>query len=302
MPSPQIDPPVKALDAATVILMREGEQEPEVYLMARNAKAGAFAGAHVFPGGIMDPADSHPELADFSETPQSIASDGFLGDARLSEKRTLGLYFCALRETFEEAGVLLGVVGSGADADSLSPYRQKLNKGELTLLDMAKRESMRFRLDLLTPHTRWITPKNQRKRYDTRFFLARLPEGQKARPDGRELISGIWVGPKKAMEMHHEGNLNLLPPTFMTLFSLSQKKDIDDIFNHESDLGGTDRGIQPILPQTFIDRDEAGILLPNDPEYKASDFKRRGKPGKPSRIVMKDGKWEARSHNRDEKN
>lgn len=290
MSSNHSNEPAKAVDAATVIIVREKNGAPQVYLMARHSGAGSFAGAHVFPGGVKDQADSHPDLAHYSKMPEISPPPGFLGKAEAAREKALGLYLCALRETFEEAGVLFASGVAPGDVEKLSPYRRALNDGKATLLDMAKNESLRFRPDLLIPYERWITPEHVKRRYDTRFFLARLPEGQKARPDGRELTSGIWVSPEKAMAMHEQGRMNLMPPTFMTLHSLSLKNSVDDIFSPGD-------SIEPVMPQAFVNEDEAGVLLPNDPDYSADGVMgSQESAGGPSRIVMNAGKWEARFH------
>lgn len=273
-------------DAATVIVVRDAPKGPEVYLAGRNFSAGAFAGAHVFPGGMVDPADSDPGLARFSVMPDTKGLSGFLGRAQDQREKVIGLFLCALRETFEETGVLFASGLNGRINGELSDYREKIHKNAVNLKHMAQNESLSFRLDRLFPYARWITPENAPKRFDTRFFLARIPKGQKAMPDGQELISGMWIRPEKALDMYRAGGMSLLPPTLMILLSLCGRVDIGDFAGLERQ---TD--IRPVLPQAFSHNNETGILLPHDPYYSVDGYKQPQRPGEPSRVVMVNGRW-----------
>ncbi|MBI9075875.1 MAG: NUDIX domain-containing protein [Desulfatibacillum sp.] len=276
---------VEVRDASTVILVRDGEQGPEIFLVARTSSARSFAGVHVFPGGVVDEWDTDPDLDQFSRAPDTKGLKGFLGET----PHSLGIFFCALRETFEEAGVLFasGLPDTGVSA--LWDYREPMVNGKIRLAQMAREKTLRLLPDRLVPHRRWITPENVRKRWDTRFFLARLPRDQEPVPDEGEVTQGLWVRPDQALEEYKEGRLNLMPPTFMNLLSLCGKKDADEIF-----AAREKQDIRPVLPQPFKEGNTMGLLLPHDPDYGIPEFKQSPRTDEPSRVVMENGRWIAR--------
>ncbi|SHK32301.1 hypothetical protein SAMN02745216_03270 [Desulfatibacillum alkenivorans DSM 16219] len=270
------------LDASTVILVRDGEQGPEVFLVSRTASARSFAGAHVFPGGVVDKNDADPDLTLYAQQPETRGLEGFLGESA----QALGLYFCALRETFEESGVLFASGLPSGGVRALWKYRNPLGKGEIPLAQMVKDTDLRLRPDRLAPHRRWITPEHIKKRWDTRFFLAKLPEGQEPAADEGEVTQGLWIRPEKGLEEYQEGRLNLMPPTFMNLWALCGKKNADEIL-----AAGENQEIRPVLPQPFAKGEVMGLLLPHDPEYSIPEYKQPPRTDEPSRVVMENGRW-----------
>ncbi len=272
------------VDASTVVLVREKNQEPQVYLVARTSSARSFAGAHVFPGGVVDPWDKDPDLAHFSQVPETSGLEGFLGKTSVS----LEVFFCALRETFEESGVLLASGLPSEGVRNLWGYRSSLVEGKVTMAQMARDEGLKLLPDQLVPYGRWITPEMARKRFDTRFFLARLPQGQEPDPDEGEVTQGLWVSPKNALEQYAQGKLNLMPPTLMTLLSLTGKGSIEDIFSVDQR-----ESITPVLPQPHVEGDSPALLFPHDPDYGIKAFKQPPQPGRPSRVIMENDRWRA---------
>ena len=136
--------------------------------------------------------------------------------------------------------------------------------------------------DTLIPYAHWITPEFEKKRFSTRFFLAKMPSGQTPVADAMELTESLWVSPQKALEMHRRKEIILMPPTFKTVEELSAFEDIDELFS-----AAKTKFIYPILPQL------AGkiLKLPHDPEYSIDEYKRPVNLGKPSRILIEDGVW-----------
>lgn len=221
-------------DAATVALLRDGADGIEVFLLRRVAGMAFAGGMTVFPGGAVDPSDVDPigwvgpEPAEWSAA--------LSADPRLSR----ALVCAAVRETFEEAGVLLaGSDIRGTDADRLA-----LERHELTLADLLSREELSVRADLLRPWAHWITPEEEPRRYDTRFFIAALPPGQEARDGTSEAEVAEWVRPADAVAQHAAGGRAMLPPTVVTLRELAVFRTVADAW-----AGAADRDITPILPR-----------------------------------------------------
>jgi 8-oxo-dGTP pyrophosphatase MutT (NUDIX family) len=230
-------------DSATVILVRQEHRKTlEVFLARRHVRQSFMAGAFVFPGGKLEAAD-----ADFALTKLILAKEDFhphslLQDNTLTKKTALSFFVCAIRETFEETGVLFARTKSGHSIDfgnaiiksRFAAYRQSLNLGNITLKEIARQEELILMPALLIPYSHWITPEIVPKRFSTRFFLAELPQGQSATTDSDELTSSLWVTPHDALQMHTAGKITLMPPTlktieemakFISVYTLSISKD-----------------------------------------------------------------------------
>ncbi|MBW2050704.1 MAG: hypothetical protein JRI85_00485 [Deltaproteobacteria bacterium] len=283
-------------DAATVILLRERDHAPfEFFLMRRHRKQNFMASAFVFPGGRLDEADCDPDLTNYAHGLSVEEASLKLNEPDLSKKKVLGLFFTAVRETFEEAGVLLASEASGGDVDfgngetetRFNAYRMKIHEHEMSLTDLAQAEDICFRLDLLRPYAHWITPKVESKRFDTRFLLARMPSNQVPIHDSIELTESLWITPADALKRQEAGEILLMPPTLKTTEELAEFSSIDQLFKEAAS-----REIQTILPQAFQTPEGFGVKLPYDPEYTLTDSKLPPRPGEPSRIVMVDGRWQ----------
>ena len=224
-------------DAATVALVRDAPDGMQVYLL-RRVRGMAFAGGmHVFPGGSVDPADATADIGWAGPPPASWASD-----FGTTEPLARSLVCAAVRETFEESGVLL----AGASADDLladvstdewEAERVALEAREHSLSELLDRRGLVLRSDLLRPLAHWITPEFEPKRFDTRFFLARLPAGQVTRTAGTEADQRLWLRPADALQQE----LTMLPPTRAVLPELSAYDDVDGAL-------AADRAVTPVLP------------------------------------------------------
>jgi 8-oxo-dGTP pyrophosphatase MutT (NUDIX family) len=244
--------PEPARPAATVALVRDGVDGVEVYLLRRVGGMAFAPGMHVFPGGSVDPGD-HLAPANGSAEP----SEGLVGwvgpgpawwAGRFGTDPELAgaLVAAAVRETFEEAGVLLA--GSSVEhlADDVSgddweADRADLEAGRESLSELLRRRGLLLRADLLAPLAHWITPEFEPKRFDTRFFLAALPEGQVCREAGTEADRRLWIRPAEALAT----GLTLMPPTVAVLQDLATHSDVASALTAE-------RVIRPIRPRAEI--------------------------------------------------
>lgn len=229
-------------DAATVVLVRDGGDTGsggiEVFLQ-RRVKQMAFAGGMtVFPGGGVDPRDADADLAWSGPDPvwwaQQFDTTDELGQA---------LVCAAVRETFEECGVLLATRsdGSFADPTTLRDERRKLVDKTISFAEFLRAHDLTLRADLLRPLAHWITPKNEKRRYDTRFFLAAMPEGQIADDATSEADVARWVGAADALTAWSDGKHFLLPPTWTQLTEVARFDAVDDLL-------AAPRTIEPIEP------------------------------------------------------
>lgn len=285
-------------DASTVILIRDGGCDSgkpfEIFLMRRHREQAFMGGATVFPGGRLDDEDCDPVLATYIRglTPEEAKLK--LSEPDLSDDKALGVFLAAVRETFEEAGVLHATtIGGewinfeeGETETRFSEYRLKLHQREMSLRELAEKEGIRYSLDLLTPYAHWITPRIEGKRFDTRFLLARLPDKQVPIHDSIEMTESIWLTPRDALARCEAGRILLMPPTLKTIEELSGYSSADQLFT-----AAATRTIYPILPQFFQTADSFGVRLPHDMEYSIDEYKQPIRLEESSRIVMIDGKW-----------
>ncbi|WP_219471183.1 NUDIX hydrolase [Nonomuraea rhizosphaerae] len=231
--------PVPARDAATVVILREG---PEVYLLRRKSTMAFAAGAYVFPGGSVDPRDTDQAVAWAGPSPAEW------GEVFAAEERVArGLVCAAVRETFEESGVLLA--GPGPDSvvadttgDDWEADRLALIDRSLAFADFLAKRGLVLRSDLLKPWAHWITPEVEQRRFDTRFFVAVLPEGQRTRDVGGEADQVAWERPADAVELAREGKIFLMPPTHHTLNELAACDSVEAVL-------ATPREIVMIMPK-----------------------------------------------------
>ena len=286
-------------DAATVILLRDRtEGTYEVFLMRRHRDQAFMGGAYVFPGGSLDHADANPELAACIGGFCTADAKRLLQETDLPEATALSLFVAAIRETFEEAGVLLARDARGKIVDLSAPetatrfssYRLELHEERLPLLELVRREGLILAPDLLTPYAHWITPEIESRRFNTRFFLARLPAGQVPVHDRMELTESSWMTPAFALAEHEAGRVILMPPTLKTLEELLSFPDTAQLF-----AATRSQRIGTILPEAFRTADGFGIRLPHDSEYTLNVGKQPFHPGGSTRIVMEGGIWKARS-------
>lgn len=278
-------------NAATVILLRPAKAGNwEIFLARRHQRQAFMAGAFVFPGGQLEETDNDPQLENYIKTAEAFDPCRLLQDNSLPRKKALGFFIAAIRETFEEAGIFLGGKTNGNfvsfyDKNVLkrfNDYRLELNASQITLAEIARKEKICFFPDTLIPYAHWITPEFETMRFSTRFFLAYLPEGQIPVSDKSELTESLWVTPQKALEMHRQRKILLMPPTLKTIEELSAFRDIDELFSATKK-----KIIYPILPQLAGN----SLKLPHDPEYSIDAYKRPPNPNESSRILSENGVW-----------
>jgi 8-oxo-dGTP pyrophosphatase MutT (NUDIX family) len=278
-------------DAATVILIRASKSSDwEIFLAQRHHKQAFMAGAYVFPGGQLEDTDNDPQLENYIKTVDIFNPCRLLQDSSLPREKALGFFIAAIRETFEETGVLLGGKTTGNfvsfyDENVLkrfNDYRRKLNASQITLAEIARKEKVLLFPDTLIPYSHWITPEFEKKRFNTRFFLAKLPPGQTPVADATELTESLWVTSSKALEMHRRKEIILMPPTLKTIEELTAFKDVEELFS-----AARKKIIHPILPQLTGN----SLKLPHDPEYSIDSYKRPVNLSEPSRILFENGVW-----------
>jgi 8-oxo-dGTP pyrophosphatase MutT (NUDIX family) len=229
--------PVGARDAATVMLLRTGTAGLEVYMLRRQASMAFAAGMSVFPGGSVDARDADEDVAwagpDAQEWGRVLAAP---------PAQARALVCAAVRETFEESGVLLagespGTVVADPTTDDWERDRNALLDRSLSLAELLARRHLVLRSDLLRSWSRWITPVIEPRRYDTRFFAAALPAGQRTRDVGGEAAAVYWTGPRAALDTARRGEMTLLPPTAVTLAELAACGDLDGALARVPDPG-----------------------------------------------------------------
>jgi 8-oxo-dGTP pyrophosphatase MutT (NUDIX family) len=277
-----------AVPAATVILVREGTGGPEVYMVQRHAQMAFMGGAHVFPGGRVDEAD------------RRMASDPTLAPVEPGEPRLDGLdepdgrayLVAAARELFEEAGILLAVGrdGGALDLDRASPpwlleWRHGLSRRDITLSSVLAAMRARLTLSGLVSLSHWVTPAGEPRRYDTRFFVTRLPRAQRAAHDTLEATDGIWIRPADAVAANAQRRLRLPPPTLRTLQDFSDLADVETVLARTGRVPY--RRLEPVLAQAGGRR---MLVLPGDPLYPASD---EAPVEGDTRFVFDDGFWDS---------
>jgi NUDIX domain. len=229
--------------------------EVEVYLLRRKASMAFAAGAYVFPGGRVDPRDADHEIAwsgpDPGEWGRRLGAD---------EKTARGLVCAAVRETFEESGILL----AGPSADTVvedtrdwEAERLALIDHSLSLAEFLDRYGLVLRADLLRAWGNWITPEVEVRRFDTRFFAAALPPGQRTRDVGGEADRVAWMRPSEALARGERGEIMLMPPTLRTLTELSRFADVKAVLAEE-------RTIVTFLPRVVEVDGEIRLIIPGE--------------------------------------
>ena len=266
-------PPVTPRDAATVMLLRPaaqgdsggaaGAEGLQVYMLRRRPSMAFAPGAYVFPGGSVDASDADDQIP---WTGPDAAEWGGLLDAPAPLARAL--VCAAVRETFEESGVLLaGPAEPGAEPvlartgdDGWEADRRALLAGSLTLAELLRRRGLVLRSDLLRPWARWITPVTEERRYDTRFFAAALPAGQQARDVGGEADETAWMEPSAALAAAKQREIALMPPTAVTLGELRA------CGNVQAALAAR-RRITALIPEVYLANGAAWLTVPAGLEY-----------------------------------
>jgi 8-oxo-dGTP pyrophosphatase MutT (NUDIX family) len=251
-------------EAATVILIGEESGRTRVYLLKRSSGSGFFPGSYVFPGGVLDPEDRDDRLWASSVDMDLEGISRRLGGT-LAGKDALAYGVAAIRETFEEAGVFLAERNGpgGEDLERICGIRREKALPRGWLRERVVSGGWVLGLSRLAPWSHWITPEAFPGRFDTRFFLAFLPEGQECVPDERETVQGIWIGPEKGLAANLAGEIPLSPPTLITLHELLPYRTMAGLKEEVA----TRQWGEARLPR-FIKLPEGAVIIePWDPMY-----------------------------------
>ena len=237
--SDRVELPAPTRDGATVMLVRDGEaaDRPLEVFMLRRHPSTAFGSVHVFPGGVVDEIDHDVALDPRCPGLDDAQASTLLG----TDEGGRAFWIAAVREAFEEAGVLLACTSAGdyvrfdhhPDVEArFDAHRRALHAGGCTLLDVLDAEDLTLPLSDVHYVAHWITPTSEPKRFDTRFFLARAPEGQAYAHDDGELIGSEWVRPADALPRHQAGDFAMIGPTIVSLQDLGRFATCDELFAH----------------------------------------------------------------------
>jgi 8-oxo-dGTP pyrophosphatase MutT (NUDIX family) len=264
--------------SASVVLLRDGADELEVFLLRRHGQSSVLGGAYVFPGGKVDAADARwvERLDRDRETLHTL-----LGEPGLARDEAAGLYVAAMRELFEEAGILLAEVTPAQAAQAWAALRA----GQHFDAVLAPTD-LKLAASALQPWSRWITPTLSsvgRRRFDTRFFLATVPPGQDAGHDEHEATESLWIAPRAALRQYWDNRIDLAPPQIMSLTHLARHRDVASAF-------AAARARQPpcIRPEPHDVEGTRVLCYPGDPWHPEGE---KVLPG-PTRLCWRNGRFE----------
>ena len=251
---------VVPVPAATMLLLRDGDDEIEVFMVERHQGLGFGGGALVFPGGKVAREDYDPALVEYVDD----AAD-WTDDFR-------ALTIAAIREAFEEAGVLLAREAGSRElipADRLAPldpFRRSLELRQVSVLEFLRQQNLRLASDQLVPFAHWITPRNMPQRFDTYFFLARAPENHLGQHCGRESVNSLWVRPADAL---FGGGRSLMFPTRMNLMKLGHSASVEEALSaaRSAALVAVEPWMEQTPDGTFVRiREDAGYDITRIPQ------------------------------------
>ncbi|MER5382426.1 NUDIX hydrolase [Streptomyces sp. NPDC006465] len=254
--------PVTPRRAATVMLVKDTQAGPVVHMLRRRASMAFAGGAYAYPGGGVDPRDDEQQIRWAGPTRAWWAER--LG---VDETSAQAIVCAAVRETYEEAGVLLAgpspdtVVGD-TTGDDWEADRAALVARDLSFAEFLDRRGLVLRSDLLGAWARWITPEFESRRYDTWFFVAVLPEGQRTRNASTEADRTVWIRPADAAAGYDKGELLMMPPTIATLRGLVEYESSADAL-----AGAAARDLTPVLAEARLEDGEVVLSWPGHDEF-----------------------------------
>ena len=248
-------------DAATVMLVRDAP-DLQVFMLRRNLRSEWVAGAYLFPGGAVDPEDRTDESYERCPGRTDAAASALLGVG----SGGLGFWVAAIRESFEEAGVLLASPrgSAGLDLSDLESERAAVNCGDRRFLDVLTAQDLVLDVDRLHLFSHWITPAGMARRYDTWFFVAEAPEGHTYFHDDGETVASTWIRPADALERADAGELELIFPTRRSLEALTRFESAAEVVSVVRDASDLPPATQPRI---VADGNGARLLLAGDPGY-----------------------------------
>ena len=283
MSDPAADP-LQPRPASTLVLLRDVDGALEVLLLKRHSLSDVHGGAHVFPGGKLDPADSR--LDSESRLDESTASlHARLGEPALDPSLAAGLFVAALREAFEESGILLAHGATPALCREAAAHARTLAGATDGAFNALLAEfGLRLRVVDLVPYSRWVTPAmGQNKRFDTRFFVASAPAGALACHDNHETTEAIWMRPRAALQRNWDHEIVFAPPQIMTLAQLGRHASVQSV------LAEARSRPPPVIAPVPIGQGAGRVMCyPGDP---AHPVRERAMPG-PLRLLGRNGRFE----------
>ena len=261
-------------------------------MVKRSSRLGFLGGAHVFPGGAVDDEDRAEALEPLLEGFDAERAAHLLSVD--DHARARGHYVAAIRELFEEAGILLARRADSSWFDDvaeragspLAEQRRAVAAGRLPLARFLEERGLRAAADALCYFAHWITPAIERKRFDTRFFLARMPSRQEARHDRTESIEGEWVRPADGLERYGRRQIELVPPTICALDRLALHSCVAEALEAALTLE-----VVEVLPKIIMADSGVTILYPGDEDYEVG-VAHPVEPGRIlNRLALRDGIW-----------
>lgn len=268
-PNQKITPP---REAATVVIVRDTSEGLEVFCVRRHAQSAFMGGALVFPGGKLDAKDQDPRWFD-----RTTAVDPRSALFSTNPAHALALAVAACRETLEEGRILPTRPGI---KDDVLPDLLREAETEGFLEALIRREIV---LDVgqMAPFARWVTPTAEQRRFDARFYLLSVPEGQNGKHDEHETTMSMWAKPKDVLHAATQGQFFLAPPTARTLELLARERDVQGAY-----ALAARQTLQPVCPE-FVAEDPPFIALPGDPAHSVREKRVDG----PTRYVLRDGRF-----------
>ena len=253
---------IPARPAATVMLVRDANPGVEVFVLRRTSGAAFAAGMFVFPGGRVDDADGGEAIEPFVHGMDDATASDLLG----IERGGLAFWVAAIRESFEESGVLIAHARRGGPPPAMDAERDAVHRNELSMIELCRRHDLVLDAGSLRYVAHWVTPVGETpRRFDTRFFLAVAPAGQVGVHDDSETVDSRWVRPGDALRDVERGELLMLPPTMANLRFLEGCARAEDAIA-KADAAGRPPRIQPKI-RRGADGVFVGLAMPGDPDY-----------------------------------
>lgn len=246
--------------AATVLLVRDDPGGMEVLMLRRVTKAAFAGGMYVFPGGRVDPVDGGSDIEPYCEGLDDRSASARLG----IDRGGLAYWVAAVRECFEEAGVIIGRHRGEADVDPSAEERRAVHDGELSMAELCRRHELVLDLEHVHYVAHWVTPRGEVRRFDTRFFLTAAPDQQHAAHDELETVESRWLQPATALAEMAAGGFMMLPPTVASLEWLSACDDVESALAAARALPAPKR-IEPKL--RFDGGKLIGVAMPGEAGY-----------------------------------
>lgn len=252
--------------AATILMLRDSPTGLETFMVVRHHEIDFASGALVFPGGKVDKGDF--DVRDYCDGVESV------------DDTSVGLMAGAIREAFEECGILLAreknasALISGDRLATLESYRDRIHKGEVTLTEFLEQEQLILACDKLQHFAHWITPDMMPKRFDTHFYLAAAPADHLAIHDGHESVDSIWISPDDAIKGSKEGQYTIIFPTLLNIEMLGESESVDAALKMAAE-----RQVVTVLPRIEKRGDGRYLCIPAEAGYSVVEQKMPGRPG-----------------------